>query len=567
MSALQWATLGLLGLAVLVGVWRVLRLPGSPRGVGVAASPVMAILLWLMLYPPSIDKPRIEAVVLSPGMGAPQLARLDPATTTIALPGVIVAGREIGHVPDLATALRRNPAIGDLRVLGDGLPERDREAIGQHGVSFEPGADLVGLIDVQAPATVRAGSLWTMQGMVAGVEGGQVRLLDRTGAIAAEGAPDASGRFRLGATAKTAGETDYRLQVLDAGEAVIDEMPLGVVVRAGDSFSTLILAGAADPETKYLRRWIVDSGSQAASRIRLSRGIAQRQNDAGLSAETLAQTDLLIADEQAWAGLPASARALIREVVEQGMGLLLRATGPVSSKTGAEWAELGLRIENADLARSARVADAGREIELTRMPLRITAADSVPMLTATDGSVLALWRAFGQGRIALWLPLDTWRLSTSGDKTRFGTLWSDAFSTLGRARGAVAASLPRMARVDHRAVLCGIGADAVIENDQGQRQRLLIDSAAGSCAAWWPTQAGWQHLVDADRREPIHVLAADEAGNLIRHATRSAMRQRLRPASATTTYRAPMQRWPLFLAWLLVSGGFWWWQRSRRAAA
>ncbi len=567
MSTLQWATLGLLVLAALTGIWRVLRLPGSRRWIGVIGQPVMAILLWLVLYPPLIDKARVEAVILSPGVTAQQLAQLDSTSPIIALPGVVVADRLIERVPDLATALRRNPSIGDLRVLGDGLPERDRdrESPGQRGLSFEPGADLFGLVDVQSPAMVRAGSLWTMQGIVAGVNAGQVRLLDRSAAVAADAIVDESGRFHLSVAAKTAGEAVYRLQVLDAKDSVIDELPLGVVIRAGDSLNTLILAGAADPETKYLRRWIIDSGSTVSSRISLSRGITQRQNDIDLSAVALEQTDLLIVDERAWAGLSASSKALITAAVEQGMGLILRASGPVPAKTRTEWAELGFQIENADLASSAHVVDAGHEIELTRMPLRMTAEDSVPLLRATDGSVLALWRAFGQGRIALWLPFDSWRLSTSGDKTRYGTLWSEAFSTLARARGSDAAALPRMARVDQRAVICGIGPDAAIENDQGQHQRLLIDSEAGNCAAWWPMQAGWQHFVDAGRREPIFVLAADEASNLIRQETRAAARQLVRQASAATTYRAPMQRWPLFLAWLLICAGFWWWQRRQRS--
>lgn len=566
MSTLQWAIIGLLVLATLAGIWGVLRTSGSQRWIGVIGQPVMAILLWLVLYPPLIEKARVEAIVLSPGVSAQQLAQLEFVSPILALSGAITAERSIEYAPDLATALRRNPAIGDLRVLGDGLPERDRDPLGQRGLSFEPGADLRGLIDVQSPAVVRAGALWTIQGTVAGVDSGQVRLLDRSAAVAADAFLDESGQFRLSVAAKTAGEAVYRLQVLDASDSMIDELPLGIVIRAGDSINSVILAGAADPETKYLRRWIIDSGSTVASRISLSRGIEQRQDDIDLSAAVLEQTDLLIVDERAWAGLPASSKASIKSALEQGMGLIMRVSGPLSSTIRTEWAELGFQIENADLARSARVVDAGHEIELTRMPLRIAADDSVPMLTATDGSVLALWRAFGQGRIALWLPLDSWHLSTSGDKTRYGTLWSEAFSTLARARGTTAASLPWMARVDQRAVICGIGPDAVIENDRAQRQRLLIDSEAGNCAAWWPTEAGWHHLVDSDQREPIFVLAADEATNLIRHETRAATHQLVHPASSAAVYRARMQRWPLFFAWLLISAGFWWWQRRQRTS-
>lgn len=565
MSALQWATIGLLVLASLVGIWRALRLRRARGVVDVVGPPLMAILLWLVLYPPMIEKAQVEAVVLTPGVTDQQLAQLDSSSPIVALPGVIAADRSIERAPDLATALRRHPAFGSLRVLGDGLPERDRDSVDQRGLSFEPGTESRGVIELESPAVVRAGSLWTMQGKVAGVEGGQVRLLDRSGGVAAHAAIEESGRFRLFAAARTPGEAVYRLQVLDAAEAVIEELPLGVVIAAGDSLNTMILAGAADAETKYLRRWIIDSGSTLASRISLSRGIEQRQHDAELSAASLEKTDLLVTDERGWAGLSESGKALIRDAVEHGMGLLLRVGGSLSSKTRSEWAELGFHIESTDLARSSRLLSAGADIELTRMPLLISGETSVPLLTATDGSVLARWRAFGQGRIALWLPLDTWRMSTRGDKARYGTLWSNTFSILARARGATQPLLPRAPRVGQRAAICGIGADAFIEDGQAQRHRLLIDSEAGNCAAWWPAQAGWQQLVDADRRVPIFVLAAGEAAALMRQEIRAATRQLVRPPSVAAVHRAEMPRWPLFLAWLLASAGLWWWQRSRRS--
>ena len=254
MSALQWATLVLLALAAAIGMWRTWRGP-SRRGLAVIAPLPMAGLLWLLLYPPLIETTRVEAVVLSAGVSTQQLAELDSRVPVYALPGVVAVNASIEVVPDLATALRRNPAIGNLRVLGDGLPEHDLQALGRRGLAFEPGTELRGLLDVQWPATVRAGTLWTMHGETAGVEGGQLRLLDRSGAVAAEALVDAAGRFRLEVTARTPAEADYRLQLLDADNAVVDELALGVVIEAGDSINALLLAGGADAESKASDRF------------------------------------------------------------------------------------------------------------------------------------------------------------------------------------------------------------------------------------------------------------------------------------------------------------------------
>ena len=167
------------------------------------------------------------------------------------------------------------------------------------------------------------------------------------------------------------------------------------------------LAGGADAESKYLRRWVIDSGSALASRISLSRGIEQRRNDTELTAQTLQATDLLVIDERAWAALAGASKTLIRSAVDEGMGLLLRIGGPLSALTRADWAALGFAIEDADLPRSAYLLDGGGDIEVARLPLRVVADDSVALLSASDASVLARWRAHGQGRIAVWLPLDT----------------------------------------------------------------------------------------------------------------------------------------------------------------
>ena len=561
MSLLQSMTAGVLVVAVLAGSWRVLRAPRSPPALRIAGQLAMAGLLYLLLYPPGIDQPGRDATVLTPGVSARQLSALDPGTTIIALPGVVADDHAIEHVPDLASALRRHADIASIRVLGDGLPARDRGALEGRGLTFEPGEKLIGVVALNVPSTISEGALWTLRGQISVTDKAHLRLLDRSGAVIATTQPDDDGNFRLELRAPIAGETLYRLQLLDANESLLEELPIGVDVRAGDSLRTLILAGAADAEVKYLRRWIMDSGSVSASRISLSRGIEQRQNDVSLDPQALAELDLLILDERSWAGLGEAGNVLIRAAVEQGLGVILRVSGPLPAQVAKDWTAFGLRTETTERARTASISLAGAEAALTRAPLDIEANDSVPLLKASDGSALAVWRMFGHGRIALWLPQDTFRLQLSGDEGDYANLWSETFSTLGRARGAASPDLPVGARVNQRSSICDIGPEALIEDMQTQRQRLLVDSSAGDCAAWWPSQAGWQHLLDGEARWPVFVWAADEATSLLRQQTRDATRQLVNTAGAKIRVPASMPRWPLFLVWLLVSAALWWIER------
>ncbi|MEO7935034.1 MAG: hypothetical protein ABIR27_02140, partial [Dokdonella sp.] len=134
------------------------------------------------------------------------------------------------------------------------------------------------------------------------------------------------------------------------------------------------------------------------------------------------------------------------------------------------------------------------------------------------------------------------------------------FKRIARARGVDKPDLPKSARVGLRSVVCGLKAAAAIEDAEGNRHDLLTQRSAASCAAWWPLQSGWHTLVDGESRWPLYVSSADDAKSLMRVETREST-SRLVHGSAISTHRAAMQRWPLFLIWLLLSALCWWLER------
>ncbi len=558
------ATLLIILVAAAVGAWRTTRSHRRARWLLVALQFAVAAGLALLLFPPAIPQQRETAIVLTPGADVEAIRQRDPLPRTLALPGVESGDASIERVPDLATALRRHPRIGSLRVIGDGLPERDREAVGGLGLTFEPGAGPVGVVELAVPQRISAGAGWSIRGRVGNVPAARVEVRDRADALAASATADADGRFRLDLVAKAEGAAGYRLRVLDSSDAVVEELPVGVVVSGGDPLRILIVAGAADAEVKYLRRWVVDAGNRLSSRIALSRGIEQLQDAVALDAATLADADLLVLDERAWLALSRSEKIAIAAAVEEGLGLLLRVTGPLPAQVLSDWEKLGMPVKPAGPGRAVELA--GEPLAsgaLTRWPMT-TGGDgneSVPLALAGDGEALGRWRASGQGRIGVWFLLDSYRLVLGGETSRYGTLWSGIFSTLARARGRPEPTLPDLARVDQRSVICGVGPGASIEEGNAVSVALRVDPARHGCAAWWPSRAGWSILRDGESRWPIHVLGEDQALALLRARTRSATALLAGNAPGTTTVEAQMPRWPLFLAWLLAAGLLWWLER------
>src|SRR5690606_11799792 len=120
---------------------------------------------------------------------------------------------------------------------------------------------------------------------------------------------------------------------------------------------------------------------------------------------------LVVIDERAWALLAAAERAALRHAVEQGLGLLLRITGPVDDAVAADWAALGFRIEASAASTAVSLAtDATHAAPmLARQPVEVSADAAAPLLQGNDGVVLGRWRALGQGRVGAWWLADSFR--------------------------------------------------------------------------------------------------------------------------------------------------------------
>lgn len=566
-----------LGIAAVFGSVRALHDGRRNRATRIALQLAAAGLLYACLFPPTTHESFLanELTVLTPGATTQQLDALGAAATVVALPGVDAA-RGIERAPDLGTALRRHPQSRQLRVVGGGLPARDRDAARGLVARFDAAPLPRGLVELDAPAAVRAGSVWRLGGRVVGVADGRVELRDPAGAVVDGAAFGSDGRFALSAPAKAAGAALFALHVRGRDGQSVDEVPVPLVARAGEPLRVLLLAGAPDPELKYLRRWAVDAGVRLDSRLALTEGVALTEGAVALDAAAFAQADLVLIDERAWAALDRAQKQALRAAVRAGLGLLLRVTGPLPAPVAAEWSALGFALHARDplpavaLDHALGLPDSG--LVFARRAIDVQADGATALLRADDGAALALWRADGQGRIGLWWLADSWRLALGGERARYATLWSDTLAALARARGTSVPTLPRDPRVDERAVLCGLAADAAIETPSGERAALVIEHTAvqSACAAYWPAQSGWHTLVSGGSRWPLRVRAADEARALAgaenARATRALVGGATAPADIATR-PIPRPRWPFFLAWLAAMTLLWVIERRGARAA
>ena len=546
--------------------------------IGQAAS---AVLLYFMLLPPGVPAPSGALVVLT--ANATALRDLAPGDVLVALPEAPNAP-DAERVPDLGTALRRHPGARPVRIVGDGLPPRDRDAALGVPLSFTPSALPHGLVELAAATQASTGRRFDVRGRIEGGAAVSVDLLDPAGARVARAVPDKQGRFALHAVAGAPGRVDYRLQWRDKDDALREDIALPLQVAAGAPLRLWLLAGGPSPELKYLRRWAVDAGLALRTQVSVGGGVELGDPPLPVNAATLRNFDVVLLDERAWRTIGPGGRAALREAAREGLGVMLRLTGDLSAGDRIALREWGFDITDSDLPRSVRLpgtdtADAAaRRIDatddvratdtapvLTRRPLAATATDGVPLLRDTRGDTLALWRAHGRGRMALWWLSDSYRLALSGRGAAFGGLWAASLEAIARPTGAAAPTVPSSARVDERSVVCGLTDDAVLRAPDASAIPLARN-AATACAAFWPTQPGWHELEVGETSAAFPVRGENDAPGLRaaeRHEATQALAANAAPASDARPLEIPGPRWPWGLAWLLLSAALWWFERAR----
>ena len=569
----------------------------------VAGQAALAGALWFFLVPPPRAGVDGTLTVLTADAPRPSAGA---GANVVALPEAPdFAG--IARAPDLGTALRRHPGTRALRVVGAGLTARDRDAVADAAglrIEYEPAPLPAGVVALSAPSQLAAGRRFVVHGVVEGVGDARLELLDPAGRRVDLQTPDEAGRFALAATAGPAGRTEWTLRRRDGADAVAESIPLPVDVVAGAPLRVLALAGGASPEQKYLVRWARDAGLALQARASVGGGIDLGAPTPALTRDGLGDVDLVILDDRHWRALGDGGRAALRDAVRDGVGVLLRLTGDPDAADRAVLKAWGFDVAAAEVARGFELpgtaqadtlaapgpaaptadpantdgaaavdaaADARAPVALSRRALSLSAADGAPLLHDAAGDVLAVWRAEGRGRVAVWNVGDSFRLQLAGRRAAYGSLWADAIGRLARARADDAAATPIDARVGERVALCGLADGASLRSPDDATIALRLDPATGprACAAAWPTQPGWHTLVDGERRVAFPVRAAEDAPGLARHALRDATQVLATQSVAATAADTPVPpvpgpRWPWGLAWLAIAAALWALERSAR---
>jgi hypothetical protein len=562
---LHWLTAAVIVAAVLAGAVRLLLWRRASR----AEAPVWrlaallglqltaAVLLYLTLNPPPTAVGAAALRIVTSG----QVAGTNPGEIPVALPESDAPA--VVRVPDLATALRRFPEARSVRVSGDGLPPRDQGAL-PVPLEYEPGPAPVGLVEFSPPSPAAPGAGFEVGGRVGALAAGVVELVDPADQIVDRASVEAGDRFQLAAYTRAAGLTLFHLRLRNAEGALVEEIAVPVETRDAAAVRMMVLAGAPNPEVRQIRRWAESAELDVSLQVDLGAGL--RLGDAApLTAAGLSEVDLLVIDDRRWETLPSPSRGAVAAAVRDGMGLLLRPTGPIGGETRRQWASLGVSLSGTGDA----VAPPDDSGGLTRLDLIHGGQAVVPILRDAQEEITAGWSSLGLGRVGVVTLVDTYTLALTGRPEQHSRIWGAVVSALARPDDQARPEVEDLAWSGRRMAVCGLQDEGRVIDPSGTARGLIIDPKAGGrrCAAWWPDTAGWHVAVDdRDQQTPIYVHPADAASSLLRAADRQAT---LDMASATPDADARARRhvagspWPWFTGLLAMLALLWWLERRR----
>lgn len=585
-----------LAAVVLIGAVGILRARcGAATALALIASQAaLAYATHRLLFPPAEVRPSATITVLTDGAGVAAVGR---STRVVAVPGPGGALPEpLGAVevmPDLATVLRRHPDVRTIEVIGNGLTARDRDAARAVSVRYDDPTMPRGLVSLSWDARVAPGRVVSVQGIVDRMPGARLSLRTGDGEIVASATPSADGgMFLMQAPVKGAGRVRYALRIeqgaspaarsADAGAdpAAAETLAIPVDVAAQPSLRLAVLGGSVHPELKYFRRWAVDAGYRLDATLGVSRDRAFSDGELALDAAALADLDLIMIDERAWAALAPAQHDALAAAVRDGLGLLLRVTGPLPDPVRAQWQAFGFTLTDVGdevpreftMQRTVAAGNATHDAALRhlRLPIAATGDGVAPLLVADDARAIAAYRLVGEGRIGVAWWADSFRVALAGRPHEFGAWWAPVIETLARARNAAPIDVPSIAYLDERASICGIGDGAQLIAPDGTATALAVVAREDGirCAAAWPSATGWHEVRDGGRHAAFDVADADAAPSLRAAervgATRAMALRDGNVDAAPATHESTWPRWAVFLVWLAVATVLWWLERQTK---
>ena len=600
--------------------WR--RSDARNRAWRLAAVCVATLALALLGYfrasgSPSAPNVETEAVLLT--RGAPDVA----APLQFALPRAGLTNGNAVIVPDVAYVRRHYPELRHLRVRGDGLEAFELAQLAGVRVSLEGETTRPlqpAITYLKAPREVTLGAAIEVSGRVEGFNPDErvVLSLESPDGTKTEATVAAEANaFTISApSAPAEGTFVWKLRMSRAGSdgaLVLAEEQVGIAVVKPVLPRVLALDSAPRLETAHLQRWFAEMGGSfrsrtlvGANRYRFTSTNAGTADFPGITAELLAEIDVLLIDRAVLAVLSPPERNAIRTAVaEHGTGLLVWPSGQGSTVNDDEVIEETEFFLPWNFISPPEVDDDDgppRFVRLRWRGLPAAIEEAVPLdsvaielesgqrelVRDTQGRVIVASTRRGRGEVAVSLARDTWRWQLADQPQAFAGYWSFVLSEIAKPQNSdvwrignestAPLFVDQPVELRYSTAAGNAPRGEVTSQSNGHRAALPLAQDPDEPTTWrstfWPRHAGWHRVSAAGGAQLDFFVHETTAWASLGPARRTAATNlaavqstQSRPPDVTASVRGVSGSAVAGLyALFVLSAGYLWVERRRAAA-
>lgn len=508
-------------------LYKEIKRPNKARLLWRIVASTIAISCFVLLIVPVKYKTHLqqhagEIILLTAGTHADSVASLKGKK--YALTSVELKNIKATAIPDLSYFLKTNPNIRKLDIYGYGLNAAELEKLKGYQVSFHPSAAPNGIIAANWQGKLKTSDVFTVQGNYQNTSSKTIKLLLKAlgktvDSITIEAKSNKTFSFKT--TPKQTGKAIYQLIALQQNDTLAKE-PVPVQVGEQAPMKVLILASFPDFEYKFLKNWLYENQYPLAFRSQISKnkfasGFLNMDslNLHQINASTLKKFDVLIIDENELASINPNEGASINAAVNNGMGLLIRVSGPKALSTLSGRFN---RFESPALKnKPLNLSLTENHFKLNPLPIEQalflkSGQHDQAIITDVSGKTLVNSSISGAGKILVSSLSSTYNWLLSGQKTDYATYWSKLLANAARKRNEVLALniLPQFPTVNQKTRmitdLATSGKVPVLKTDGialSPRQNMELPFQWD--AFYWPQQTGWTNLQVNQNIETVYI--------------------------------------------------------------
>jgi Kef-type K+ transport system membrane component KefB len=440
--------------------------------------------------------------------------------------------------------LTRRPTFDNLHVLGDGLSPAQWQTLqrvmgdsfAKTSVTFSASKPRIGLVNMHWRRELALGQYVEVKGQLQGtIEPAlanniyQLNLLDPVGQIVETIRLKASESFSLSFPAKSTGQWTYRLQLSKSDNmSLLADEPIAFFVAKPTPLRILIKQSAPSFETRQLKNWAAEFGSQISVLTQISQNKDIRQN-INLNAVALQQItspftesalvnfDWLLIDGRALLALTVQQMSALHITIKNGLGLYIIAdkalvkAWPVPSLNWL-W---DINIQPLAIANYSAVPNWPHSKIEQAMPLvkaMITSANGSSLVQTNHAQILVSHNKIGLGQVAVSLINATYGWQTSGLTEQYSHYWQSIIYALARPKQTpywLNTQQDTLLLINQSVQKCLFGATAsgVATHTQNQQPLILsrdILQTEQQCLTLWPTYEGWHKLAWSENTKSLH---------------------------------------------------------------